>query len=244
MARGRFISRSVNTNARLEALPIEVADFFKRLIIQADVEGRLPGRAVSLKESLYELRDDVSPRRIQRWLTRLAESKDTETGLGLIEVYSANRRECIWLPGFEKHQVGLRKNRYAPSEVPEPPAELMAKVRKNLVAARGREPEKPKSAIKTDDIKVASMIKYYEEATGRTLGMADLQRVIEFADEYEDGWFEKAVDEVVASPEPINAPMPYIGKCLENWKAAGGVSKGRKKQAGATGGGDDDYEPV
>ncbi|KKM99038.1 hypothetical protein LCGC14_1151760, partial [marine sediment metagenome] len=110
--------------------------------------------------------------------------------------------------------------------------------------ARGKEAEKPRSEIKTDDIKVASMVAYYEKATGRALGHMDGVRVVEFADEYEHGWFEKAVDEVVASPEPINAPMPYIGKCLENWKAAGGVTKGRKKGSAAAGGGDDDYEPV
>ena len=244
MPRGHFISRSINTNARLEAMPIEIADLFKRLIIGADVEGRLPGKAASLKEGLYELRDDVNPRRIRRWLTRLAESKDSETGLGLIEIYSADRRECIWLPGFETHQVGLRKDRYAASEIPPPPAKLMAAARKKIVAARGKEAEKPRSEIKTDDIKVASMVAYYEKATGRTLGHMDGVRVVEFADDYEDGWFEKAVDEVVASPEPINAPMSYIGKCLENWKAAGGVTKGRKKGSAAGGGGDDDYEPV
>lgn len=244
MPRGHFISRSINTNARLEAMPIEIADLFKRLIIGADVEGRLPGKAASLKEGLYELRDDVNPRRIRRWLTRLAESKDSETGLGLIEIYSADRRECIWLPGFETHQVGLRKDRYAASEIPPPPAELMAAARKKIVAVKGAEEGKSKRQVKTDDLKVAAMIDYYEKQTGRTLTPTDVQRMAEFADDYEDGWFEKAVDEVVASPEPINVPIQYIGKCLENWKAAGGITKGRKKQAGATGGGDDDYEPV
>lgn len=242
MARGRFVSRSINTNARLEAMPIEIADFFKRLIVETDVEGRIRGKSESLKENLYELRSNVTPRRINGWLNRLAESKDTETGLGLVEVYRAERRECLWLPGFEKHQKGLNKRREAPSQIPEPPAELLKLARKNLVAAKGAEDGKPKAQVKTDDIKVASMVRYYEKMTRRTLGTGDLQRVIEFADEYDEAWFRKGVDEVVASPEPVNSPMAYIGRCLENWKVGGGVTAAQPRKRAAAGGGDEDYE--
>lgn len=243
MARGRIIPRSMSHNDRLEAMSIECVDFFKRLIVETDIDGRLWGKAKALREEVYSLRDNITSRRIEAWLNILWKSKDKETGLGLIERYNVGGRECIWLPGHDSHQ-SLRKDRAAASEIPDPPPELMAKARKNLVAAKGKEAEKPKAEIKTDDIKVASMVRYYEEATGRILGTSDLQRVIEFADEYEDGWFEKAVDEVVASPEPINAPMPYIGKCLENWKVAGGVTKGRKKQSVPSGGDDEHYEDV
>lgn len=244
MARGRFISRGMNHNARLEAMSIECVDFFKRLIAQTDVEGRVKGKTRWLREELYGLRDDMTPLRIERWLNQLSESKDTDTGLGLLERYEVDGRACLWLPGFEKHQRGLRKDREAASEIPPPPAAVMELARKSLVAARGAEDSKAKRAIKTDDLKVAAMIAYYEKATGRTLTPTDVQRMVEFADDYEDGWFEKAVDEVVASTEPIRAPIPYIGKTLENWKVEGKPQTGKPRRRAASGGGDSDYEDV
>lgn len=236
MASARLIRRSINNNSRLEAMPLDLVDFFKRLIVETDIEGRLWGNSKQLRENLYGRRPSVTSRRIEGWLNTLWKSKDTDTGLGLIERYDAEGQACIWLPGHAKHQPGLRigPGRAAPSEIPEPPAKLLALARKNLVAAKGAESGRPKAEVKTYDVKVAGMVAYYEKATGRTLGTADLLRMIEFADEYEDGWFEKAVDEVVASPEPINSPVPYIAKCLENWKVAGGPTAKREKRAPAS----------
>jgi len=77
----------------------------------------------------------------------------------------------------------------------------------------------------TDDLKVAGMIKYYEEKLGRTLTPSNLDRLKDFADTYQDGWFEKAVDEAVKNS--AKAPISYIQKILESWHKEGGPSDKR-----------------
>jgi len=178
---------------------------------------RLKGGNKYLSNILYPLRDSVSSSKVERWLNTLSGSKDDDTGLGLLERYDVNGREYIWLPGFEKHQKGIRKDREAPSEIPPPPPELMEKVRQRIIQSRGKEEGKDRAEIKTDDLKVAGMIKYYEEQTGRILTPNDLERLVDFADNYPDGWFEKAVDEAVINN--ARTPIRYIEKIMENWRA-------------------------
>lgn len=218
MARGRFISKSMNENTRLEAMPIDCVDFLKRVITISDVEGRLKGSSDYLSKILYPLRD-ISGRQVEGWLNSLWNSKDDDTGLGLLERYRANGRDYIWLPGFDKHQKGIRKDREAPSEIPPPPKELMEKARQRIIQSRGKEEAKSKEEIRTDDLKVAAMIKYFEDETGRTLTPMDLERLVDFADNYRDGWFEKAVDEAVKNNARV--PLRYIEKIMENWQAEG-----------------------
>lgn len=69
--------------------------------------------------------------------------------------------------------------------------------------------------IKTDDFKVAGMIKYYEDNLGRMLTPNDLDKLKDYADTYPDGWFEKAVDE--AKIHGAKAPMRYMEKIMETW---------------------------
>ena len=69
--------------------------------------------------------------------------------------------------------------------------------------------------------KISSLIKYYEDNAGRIPTPADLEKMIDFSDTYPEGWFEKAVDELKKSKDPINMPMRYIEKIMENWKAEG-----------------------
>lgn len=77
--------------------------------------------------------------------------------------------------------------------------------------------------------KVKTMVEYFGEHIGRMLTPTELIKLNEFATEYPDGWFEKAVNEVENSPEPIKAPIPYIAKVLDTWKAQGGTESGVKK---------------
>ena len=91
----------------------------------------------------------------------------------------------------------------------------------------------PHAVTETDDLKVASMIRYYEDELGRMPSVPDLQNMVDFADNYPDGWFEKAVDEVKNSPKTIRSPMSYIGKVMETWKVEGvnPLETGRKSKA-------------
>jgi len=235
MARGRFLDKSAINNYRLNSLPMEADFLFWRMTILADAEGRLQGKSKLINKMAWPLRD-FSDRYIEKWLKLLEDAKDDETGLGLIERYEVSGHEFIWLPGFETHQKGMRKDREAPfyrkvnnSKIPPPPTDLMEKTRQMVVESRGQEEEKTKAEIKTDDRKVAGMIKYYEDELGRVLTPTDYEKLVDFADNYQDGWFKKAVDE--AKKNDARSPLRYIEKVMENWQEKGKPTEiGEKNQ--------------
>lgn len=66
------------------------------------------------------------------------------------------------------------------------------------------------------DFKIAKMIKYYEEAIGKTLTPNDLEKLKDFAEHYPDGSFERAVDEAVRNK--AGSPVSYISRILEHWQ--------------------------
>ena len=82
----------------------------------------------------------------------------------------------------------------------------------NGVPVKQPEPE----PVKTDDLKVAAMVDYYEKNSGRVLTPRDIDKLVDYADTYPDGWFEKAVDEAVKNN--AKSPMSYIGKVMETWQ--------------------------
>ena len=83
-----------------------------------------------------------------------------------------------------------------------------------------------------DDLKVAVMITYYESETGRTLTPPELEKLKDFADNYPDGWFEKAVGE--AKKNNAKSPVRYIEKIMENWLAEGGNPLDDRKRRRST----------
>ena len=208
MARGRFINKSMNENARLEAMLIECVDFFKRVVSISDVEGRLKGDSKYLRNILYPWRESIRTRHVEGLLKVLWNSKDDDNGFGLIERYSVNGKECIWLPGFDKHQKGIRKDREAASEIPPCPLETTPVSAAEITSVK---------EVREDiDAKLAAMIKYYEEEIGHPLTPMDYENIKDFAATYPDGWFEKAVDE--AKKRKVKAPIRYIEKCMLNWQ--------------------------
>ena len=81
---------------------------------------------------------------------------------------------------------------------------------------QSKELEKPNGEIKTDDLKVATMIKAYEDEAKRTLTPHDVDILIDFADNYPDSWFERALTDYPGKP------LNYLGKVMENWRVNDG----------------------
>jgi len=224
MPRGRFISKSFYDNYRLNSMPIELHHLFGGInVVSADCEGRCKGSAKLINSQVLLYRN-FTDEQVEAWLNLLWESKDEETGLGLIERYKVNSREYIWIPGFDKHQKGRNKEREAPyyrkvdnSSLPPPPDSLMSKVRKHIIEYKAE--DKTQAEIKTDDLKVAGMIAYYQDQLGKMLTPHDYENLVDYADNYPDGWFEKAVDE--AAKNGARVPMRYIEKIMENWREEG-----------------------
>lgn len=99
----------------------------------------------------------------------------------------------------------------------------------DLPTKPGRQPKSDGQPTQVSGDKIAGMIKHYEDVLGKTLTPMDYERIKDFADNYPDGWFEKAVDEVKNSPETIKAPMRYIETVMDNWKAGGENTLGKSR---------------
>jgi len=121
------------------------------------------------------------------------------------------QNNIIWVQHFVDEHIALYARRKVP--LPQRPGSVQV--------VEERTPGKHSVTVTpiTDDLKVAAMIKYYEEVAGRVLTPNDLKNLADFADNYPDGWFEKAVDEAVKNN--ARAPIRYIEKILESWKTEG-----------------------
>ena len=163
--------------------------------------------------------------------THVPESKakdllETFATLGMIDK-DLWEKKIIWVQHFVDEHVAL----YARRQIDLP-----------------RRPGAPSVALttdvtETDDLKVAGMIKYFEDTARRMLTPNDLMRLKDFADHYPDGWFEKAVDEAVKNN--VRSPMNYIEKILESWKTEGvNPLEERPKRRGSTKAGDTTTEAL
>jgi len=236
MPERRTISRNISTNYRIAELPDSAQKLFTWMILWADVEGRLPGEPKLLKKIVSPL-SDYADEDVDKWLDMMQDQKDDETNLGLVERYELNGHKYIWMPGFEKHQAGRMRNkdgsiREAPSHIPPPPKEIMDRAKEKIIETIARGKEQSVGKTETDDIKVAYMIKLYEDQVGIMLTPNQLQTIVEFADTYPDGWFEKALEEAVNNK--AQSPVRYIEKIMENWRVEGGNPLDGRKRKGSS----------
>ena len=140
------------------------------------------------------------------WLYLLTETHVTEStaekiletlaGVGSIDK-ELWQKKIIWSQHFVDNVADVYKRRMV--DVPQRPGSPIPKVVPVLIQGD----------------KVAGMISYYEDELGKTLTPTDYEKLKDFADQYPDGWFEKAVDEVKSSPKAIRSPVSYIGTIME-----------------------------
>ena len=111
MARGRMISKSISLDEKVNALSDDTARLlFTWLIAHLDCEGRMHGDAITVKSIVFPRRN-ISQRKVEKYLKELEKNR-------LIFRYSVNGNQYLWMKNFEKHQVGLKKNREAQSQIP------------------------------------------------------------------------------------------------------------------------------
>lgn len=118
MARGRMLSKNISLDEKVDALSDDTARLlFTWLIAHLDVEGRMYGDA-RLFTSIVAPRRNYSLKKVEKYLIEME-------SLGLILRYSVNGHTYLCAPHFEKHQVGLRKDKEAQSQIPTPPTDLL-----------------------------------------------------------------------------------------------------------------------
>jgi len=111
MARGRFLSATVNTDRRLNALSVEAALIYLMAIPYLDRDGLMHGDPDIVQGSVCPKR-----RRLQldsiigEWMAS-----------GLVVQYECDEGPVLWFKGFTKNQQGMHYDREAPSRFPPPP---------------------------------------------------------------------------------------------------------------------------
>jgi len=111
MARGRMISKAISLDEKVDALSDDTARLlFTWMIPHLDCEGRIYGEAIVFK-SIVAPRRNYSVKKVEKVLIELEKN-------GLIERYSINNNLYISVPNFQKHQLGLRKDKESQSQIP------------------------------------------------------------------------------------------------------------------------------
>ena len=133
MPRGRFLSKSISLDEKVNALSDDTARLlFTWLISHLDCEGRLHGDPTTVKSIVFPRRK-ISVRRIEKYLKEIAK-------LELILRYCVNGNTYLFAPQFEKHQTGLQKSKEAQSQIPPFTPELIqSKARISPPQAKGKE---------------------------------------------------------------------------------------------------------
>lgn len=115
MARGRMITHLICKDKKVNALSDDTCRLlFTWLITTADCEGRTYGDAAIVRSMIFPRRHDMSVEQVEVYLVELDQA-------ALIQRYTVNDEQYIFFPSFFKNQIGLRKDREAPSELPAPP---------------------------------------------------------------------------------------------------------------------------
>jgi len=111
MARGRFVSKAISLDEKVNALSDDTARLlFTWLITHLDCEGRMHGDPVTVKSIIFPRRN-ISHRKIENYLKELEKNE-------LIFRYSVNGNQYLLMKTFEKHQPGLRKDKESASQIP------------------------------------------------------------------------------------------------------------------------------
>lgn len=113
MARGRFISESVATDARLNSLSVEAELVYLMTVPHLDRDGLISGDPDVLWGK-------VCPKR-RLFIDRIAVFIQEWAKAGLVTMYDSDEGPVLWFGGFAKNQVGLRYDRETPSKFPAPP---------------------------------------------------------------------------------------------------------------------------
>ena len=106
MARGRFIANKITTDRQVNELSSDTCRLaYTWMITLADKEGRVIGEPEMLLALLFPRRRDISAEQIEQFIIEWVNS-------GFIFVFeNSDGDKVLQLINFEKHQVGLRKDK-------------------------------------------------------------------------------------------------------------------------------------
>ena len=119
---------------------------FTWLVAFADKEGRVYGDPALVRSLLFPRRDDISVEDMEAYILEWH-------SIGLIEWYEAEDDLWICFPNFDKHQVGLRKDREPDSTMPHPDGGTLPEVVRQLAGSLPEEIGLIKVNVIKDEVK-------------------------------------------------------------------------------------------
>jgi len=229
MARGRFVSKAISLDEKVDALSDDTARLlFTWLITHLDCEGRMHGDAQTVKSIVFPRRK-TQVAKVEKYL------KELENG-ELIFRYFVNGNQYLCMKNFEKHQVGLRKSQESPSQIPPNTTELkrdrsvLAPAQtKTKVEIKTKEEVKEESVVDELIITKEDVLEAYKKEIAGIREEESLSEVVE--KDVEDAirrftapW---VIDAILEAVKRNRRDWGYIGGILKNWQRFGKDTKGK-----------------
>lgn len=143
-----MISKAISLDEKVNALSDDTARLlWTWLIPHLDSEGRMYGDAQAIKSIVFPRRS-ISTTKVERILHQLEQKK-------LIIRYSFNGSTYLSAPNFEKHQLGIRKDRESASQIPPNTPD-------KLPSNSNKHPLEDKGSIKEDKGSIKGAVKLPE----------------------------------------------------------------------------------
>jgi hypothetical protein len=182
MANGRMITNCICADKRINQLSSDTSRLaFTWLVTFADREGRTYGDPAMVRSMLFPRRQDVSIEEMEQIIIEWAT-------IGLVIWYEDGGDLWIRFPSFEKNQPGLRKDKEAPSKIPEPTEEGTELVRTRyglgtdlvpvkLKEEKGKEEKGMEAGASSADYPIAPEIELYHTVTCLYPTFTDEERI-------------------------------------------------------------------
>ena len=203
MPEGRLWKRKGTYSRRLSKLPLECRYLMREFVSWCDREGRLDADPHWVNRKFFcGDTDNYTDEQVAEFLQLLHDSK--KNGVGLIQIYTVDGVQYLWLPGFEGEQskswVTWTKPKEAESSIPEPQS------------ASPPSTSKKKPDVKLNP-KLREMIDFLEGKIGRPATPKDLEQLKDMSSTYEVDTFKEAVEEAVGLNK---RSLTYIERILES----------------------------
>ena len=219
MAKGRMINNTVVFDAKIHRLSCDTSRLaFTWLITFADVEGRTYGEPAIVRSLVFPRRSDVTIENIGAYIAEWEREK-------LITFYESNGDTWIQFNNFDKNQIGLRKDREAPSSIPAPPVRNKSGASPEQLQVNRTE----KKRKEEEEKRRGEVFKKYENNIA-AITESSTKTILLWIEENPTDWILEAID--IAVHQNKRRPS-YVSGILRNWQEDGKDSKKKPKEEAA-----------
>lgn len=225
MARGRFISKEISIDKKVNSLSTPWSMLaFTWLVTHADAYGRTYGDPAIVKSLVFPRQQDITVEMMADFIQEWSET-------GLVILYEVEDETYIEFPNFGKHQVGLRPDKEGRTNIPQNP-NLVRSNSDKVPEQIGLSRIEVKEEVEENEIKdssAAAVFSAYEAEIG-ALTPIIREKINSALDDYPSSWI---LDGITESVQHNARNWSYIEAILKRWKAEG-KGAGKKPEKART----------